>query len=283
MINNTVIFNHIPKTAGLTLSAIIRKQYSKDREFSTLGWDGGRREAINYFKNISETKRNKFSLITGHSALELFNFVKSPIILIMLRHPVDRVISLYSYVKRKSWHKFYNITNQYSLSECYENNIHHDWKELSNGQSLSLISIINKIKFDSNNCDIDNLEELKLFMERFCLVGLVEKFDESLILFRERLNWMNNIYYHKINVSREKPDLNPKIRQIILDYNKTDYELYNYTLQNFEDLVNSLNTNFNKRVESFKSKNEFLMPLMIFKNKLNYYVRRISNQLKTKL
>tara|TARA_B100001971_G_C18151913_1_gene516326 strand:+ start:276 stop:1127 length:852 start_codon:yes stop_codon:yes gene_type:complete len=283
LINNTVIFNHIPKTAGLTLSAIIRKQYSKDREFSTLGWDGGRREAINYFKNISETKRNKFSLITGHSALELFNFVKSPIILIMLRHPVDRVISLYSYVKRKSWHKFYNITNQYSLSECYENNIHHDWKELSNGQSLSLISIINKIKFDSNNCDIDNLEELKLFMERFCLVGLVEKFDESLILFRERLNWMNNIYYHKINVSREKPDLNPKIRQIILDYNKTDYELYNYTLQNFEDLVNSLNTNFNKRVESFKSKNEFLMPLMIFKNKLNYYVRRISNQLKTKL
>jgi uncharacterized protein YeeX (DUF496 family) len=283
LINNTVIFNHIPKTAGLTLSAIIRKQYSKDREFSTLGWDGGRREAINYFKNISETKRNKFSLITGHSALELFNFVKSPIILIMLRHPVDRVISLYSYVKRKSWHKFYNITNQYSLSECYENNIHHDWKELSNGQSLSLISIINKINFDSNNCDIDNLEELKLFMERFCLVGLVEKFDESLILFRERLNWMNNIYYHKINVSREKPDLNPKIRQIILDYNKTDYELYNYTLQNFEDLVNSLNTNFNKRVESFKSKNEFLMPLMIFKNILNYYVRRISNQLKTKL
>ena len=281
MSNKTVIFNHIPKTAGLTLSAMLEKQYSKDTIFSTLGWKGGRREAIRYFKNLSEFERNKFSSITGHSALELFNYIKSPVVLIMFRHPVERVISLYSYVRRNSWHEFHKITNQYSLSECYDNNIHHEWTELTNGQSSSLISSINKITVDSIENDIDNFDKIKFFIEEFCLVGLVERFDESIILFRDRLGWKKNLYYYKINVSRKKQNRNNEIRDIILSYNKDDYALYNYALQYFKDSVFCENNNFQEKVQSFKSKNEFIMPLLMFKNQFNYYVRRVPEKLKS--
>jgi|TARA_Y100000310_G_scaffold110690_1_gene109124 hypothetical protein len=281
MSNKTVIFNHIPKTAGLTLSAMLEKQYSKDRIFSTLGWKGGRREAIRYFKNLSEFERNKFSSITGHSALELFNYIKSPVVLIMFRHPVERVISLYSYVRRNSWHEFHKITNQYSLSECYDNNIHHEWTELTNGQSSSLISSIKKAKLDSIESDIDNLEGVKLFLEKFCLVGLVERFDESLIFFKESLSWKKNLYYYKINVSKNEQDNNLEIRNIILEYNKDDYDLYNYAAQYFEDSVQSMNKKFQEKVKSFKSKNGLAMPLLILKNQLNYYLRRALVKLKS--
>ena len=282
MIHKTVIFNHIPKTAGLTLNAIMEKQYSKHRIFSTLGWDGGRREAIDYFKNLSELERNKFSLITGHSALELFDFVESPIVLILLRHPVERVISLFSYVRRNSWHEFYKITNKYTLSECFKNKIHYEWKELSNGQSSSLISSINKIKAHSLETDIDNLEGVKLFLERFCVVGLLERFDESLVLFKERLSWEKNIYYYKINVSMNKSEYDHEIRDIILKYNKKDYDLYNFSLQYFEDSVNRMSKNFQEKVQSFKAKNGLVMPLLLFKNQLNYYTRRTVNKLRSK-
>jgi hypothetical protein len=287
MTSKTVIFNHIPKTAGLTLSAIMNKQYSKDRVFSTLdlkgvNWKGGRREAIDYFKNLSNFEQNQFDLITGHSALELFNALEFPIVLIMLRYPVERVMSLYSYVRRKSWHEFYQVTNQYSLVECFENNIHNEWKELSNGQSSSLVNTINKITVDSIDSHIDNLEEVKLFLLKFCLVGLVEKFDESLVLFRERLSWKNNIYYHKINVSKKTPELNPETREIILEYNKDDLDLYNFAVQYFDDLVNSMEINFKEKVQIFKSRNKLVMPLLVLSNRLNYYVKRISERIKFK-
>tara|TARA_Y100000310_G_scaffold110691_1_gene109128 strand:+ start:768 stop:1619 length:852 start_codon:yes stop_codon:yes gene_type:complete len=279
MRNKTVIFNHIPKTAGLTLSAMLEKQYSKDRIFSTLGWEGGRREAIEYFKNLSESERNKYYSITGHSALELFNYIQYPLVLIMFRHPVDRVISLYSYVRRNTWHEFHKITNQYSLPECYDNKIHHQWKELSNGQSSSLVSAINKIRVDSIESNVDDLDKVKLFIKEFCLVGLLERFDESLIFFGESLGWEKNLYYYKINVSREKPDNNHKIKDIILKYNQVDYDLYNYSVQYFEDLVNSEDENFQEKLKSFQSKNGLVMPLLILNNKLNYYVRRTLKKL----
>ena len=195
MTEKTVIFNHIPKNAGLTLSSILEKQYSKNKIFSTLGWKGGRNEAIDYFMNLSDFERNQYDLITGHSALKLFKVAKFPITLIMLRDPVERVLSLYSYLRRKSWHKFHKVTNCYTISECFENNIHDEWKELSNGQLTSLANSIDNININELNDAKNDIEKVMLFIKNYCIVGLVEKFDESLVLFKERLSWKKNIYY----------------------------------------------------------------------------------------
>ena len=52
MDNRTIIFHHIPKTAGLTLNTIIQRQFSVKTIFSTLGWESGRKEAMSIFKNL---------------------------------------------------------------------------------------------------------------------------------------------------------------------------------------------------------------------------------------
>jgi hypothetical protein len=274
MNNKTVIFNHIPKTAGLTLNSIIEKQYLDKRIFSTLDWKGGRREAIKYFKSLPESERMKYCLITGHSSLELFNYLRSPVVLVMFRNPVERVISLYSYVKRRPRHEFHTITNHYSLLECYEKNIQNEWKELSNGMSTSMAGLINKIRIDLIDENIDKLERTKYFLQKFCLVGLVEKFDESLVLFSEHLNWKNNLYYYKKNVSQGKIDQNEKLKEIILKYNKEDFDLYKFVENHFLNLVNNQNSKYQQRVKSFKLINEFSKPILLVKNKFYNYMSR---------
>ena len=286
MINNTVIFNHIPKTAGLTLSDIMKKQYSINRRFSTLefngkNWEGGRGEAIKYFMELPDYKRYNFDLITGHSALKLFNFVQNPIGLIMLRDPVDRVLSLYSYVRRMKWHNFHKVANQYSLYDCYKNNLHLEWNELYNGQSSSLLSTIKNIKFDSTKILYNDIVQIKYFLKEYCLVGLVERFDESLILFGEYLHWNKNLFYSKINVSNDKPAINPKTIEIIKQYNEDDIYLYNYFLNNFDNLINSMDAKFKNKLKSFRSKNQLIMPLLLFKKQFNYYIRRIPQKFKS--
>jgi|TARA_Y100000310_G_scaffold334120_1_gene413099 hypothetical protein len=275
MHNQTIIFHHIPKTAGLTLNTIIERQYSKNETFSTLGWDGGRKEAIDYFKNLSKDEKNKYRLIAGHSALDLFNFVESPFVLIMLRNPIDRVISLYSYVKRNSWHEFHKVTNEYSLSECFENNIHHEWDELSNGQASSLISSIRKISIYKDKNDVIDIDNVKTFFIHYCLLGIVEQFDDSLVMFRDHLSWKKHSFYYKVNVSKRKPFINDDQRDIILKHNQKDDILYKFACEQFERLITEKGKNFKNKVQSFKSINSLVMPIMNLNNQLRYYFLRI--------
>ena len=131
-------------------------------------WEGGRVQAIKYFIDLPDYRRNEFNLITGHSALELFNSVIDPIGLVMLREPVNRVLSLYSYMRKMKWHKFYDITNRYSLYECYKNKFHLEWNELYNGQFSSLVSTISKINFNSTNSFYDDFERIIVFLKEYC-------------------------------------------------------------------------------------------------------------------
>jgi len=286
MKNKTVIFNHIPKTAGLTLSDIMKKQYSNNRIFLTLDyngktWEGGRVQAIKYFIDLPDYRRNEFNLITGHSALELFNSVIDPIGLVMLREPVNRVLSLYSYMRKMKWHKFYDITNRYSLYECYKNKFHLEWNELYNGQFSSLVSTISKINFNSTNFFYDDFERIIVFLKEYCLVGLVEKFDESLNLFANYLNWNKSYYYSKINVTKDKPVIDPKTIEIVKYYNKDDIYLYNYFSNNFDNLMTNMDIKFKNNVQSFKSRNQLIMPLLLFNKQFNYYKRRLPQKFKT--
>jgi hypothetical protein len=80
----------------------------------------------------------------------------------------------------------------------------------------------------------DPLARAKLHLERFAFVGLLERFDESMLLCGIRLGW-RNVHYVKANVNRHKPAdaISPAARAAIVARSGRDVELYRWAAERF--------------------------------------------------
>ncbi|WP_199245677.1 sulfotransferase family 2 domain-containing protein [[Phormidium] sp. ETS-05] len=198
---NPLIFVHIPKAAGTTLHQIIERQYPKHLTFTL---DGTNPEAaIEEFKQLPEAQRMKIKVLKGHMPFGLHEFLSGPCTYItMLRDPVERVISHYYYVLRQPNHYLHQkITSQNMTLLDYVNS--GISTELNNGQAI-LLSGIDKRSGNLLDRSDEILEKSLQNLEQMAVVGLLEKFDESLILLQKTFGW-NNIFYVKEKVTKNKP------------------------------------------------------------------------------
>lgn len=279
----SLIFLHTPKAAGSTLNTIIDRQFLPSVIFKINNSDV--QKSINEFKNIVEEKRIKIRCLMGHMPFGLHRYLPQPSIYVtLLRNPIDRVISHYYFVLRNPNHYLYEkvTSNNMSLKDYVSSAIS---PELTNGQTR-LISGVERV--DSINGDefvsADILEIAKKNLQDYFVVGLSEKFDESLILFKRILGW-KNIFYIKRNVTDRRPSINEideETIKTIIEYNKLDIDLYIFAEQIFENFLKGQGASFNKQVEHFRLLNKYYYPFsphrMIHKIKkvTNYLLREIS-------
>jgi len=127
-------------------------------------------------------------------------------------------------------------------------------------------------------CSGEMLEQAKYNLNKFFIaVGITEKFDESLILFKERLKWKRYPVYLKLRRTPNKPSLNEiskETLQIIEKYNELDIELYEFAKRMFAKAISEL---------PFPIENEVLKLLKLKKLYLPYlkviYYRDILKQI----
>lgn len=106
----------------------------------------------------------------------------------------------------------------------------------------------------------DDARKAKRILERdFKFVGIVEEFDESLILMKKALN-LNIIAYEKKNIMKKKYTIKNKISdylmQKIKEVNKLDYELYNFVKNElYEPQKIMYGDNFIEDLRNFKQFN----------------------------
>ena len=221
--NHTIIFHHIPKTAGTTFRSILIRQYNQDKVYDI--W-GDKKLIINNFKNMSKNRRYRYKLILGHQAFKLYDYINNPLVITMLRSPVARVISLYRYVKGFEWHPYYSIVNKYSLKECFINGIYTEWSELSNGQFNSLKNSL----FETQLMDLIDIKSDENFIIKFfhqnIIFGLLESFDQSLLYFNKFIGFNNHIYYYKQKLSGYDVDIDDETIELIKEFNSLDIKLY---------------------------------------------------------
>lgn len=230
----TDIFIHIPKAAGSTLTTILDREYDPSLTYTI---EGDIEQSIRKFVSLSSNYRDKIKLLRGHIPYGLHRHInRSSKYFTMMRNPEDRIISYYHYVLRSKDHYLHDevVGGKMSLNSFVKSQI---TLELDNDQTRHLSGLFYDIPFGKITEDI--LEVAKRNIDKdFLIVGLSEKFDESLLLMKKFLNWRHLPLYVRKNVTKNRPETNTFNSQdlnLIREYNSFDVQLYSYAAKKFEE------------------------------------------------
>ena len=253
-----LIFLHIPKAGGTTLNRIISRQYKSNTIFEI-----GARPYENFqkFEQLSNVKRDEIKYLHGHVPFGLFDksLPVPPNYITMLRDPVDRIISHYYHTMDRASNLLYNEdTSKYMTLEEFATS--GPIPQLSNYQTRFISGIEDVNPFYGNkpvNEDILKIAKKNL-SEHFTAVGIIEKFDKSLVLFQNILGW-KNVNYTKQYVSKKripKEAVTEETMATIKKYNQYDIELYRFAIELFEQLISKQPSSFEDQVNNFQKSNK---------------------------
>ena len=211
-----IIFIHIPKTGGTTLNEIFKRSYAENEIYDHIPV-----EAMNeHFSQLKAENKKVIKAISGHHFYGIHDlFAKPYTYFTMMRNPIERVISLYYFLKTYPGYYEENMKNM-----SFEEYI--DWDpQAKNGQIHQICGLNSQL----------SLEKAKENLGVFELVGITELFNESLLLLKNNFNW-TNIEYVKKNVTKSRPRLSEVSTAIIKKIeknNELDIELFEYIKSNF--------------------------------------------------
>jgi hypothetical protein len=109
----TLIFLHIPKTGGISLRDTLLASCVPDRVFRILHPIDDQ----NALAALPSSERAAFQMVEGHMYYGVHELIPRPCAyLTILREPLARIRSFYSYVRRNDWHHLHARIHQESLS-----------------------------------------------------------------------------------------------------------------------------------------------------------------------
>jgi hypothetical protein len=250
-----VIFLHIPKAAGTTFANIILRQFPSDAVCRISPY------APEKFISSAEDERRSIKLLLGHMEFGLHQFLPQPSTYItMLRDPVERVRSTYNFILRKPEHPYHQALREgkVGLMEFVERGISRI--DTDNGQ-VRLLSGVQNHSVPLGKCTREMLEKadenLKAY---FSVVGLVERFDESLTLMRRQFGWRPP-FYRKMNVSKRligAERLDEDTKELIRERNVFDLELYDRAARRLEDRLKEQPESFWRELRVFQTINRIV-------------------------
>lgn len=270
----TVVFLHIPKTAGQTLYAILDREYGRQNIYTFQGGRQRLKQSIAEFCALPMAARNSFALLRGHISFGVQAHISRPFRYItMLRDPVTRIISHYYYVQKTTSHALHEqvTTQNMSLRDYVTADLS---SELDNGQTRLLSGVGNSVPI--GECTTDLLEQAITNIEsHFVTVGLTERFDESVLLMKVLLRWRKMPLYTKKNVSKRpltRDNPSEEVIRLIRMRNQLDCKLYTYAQQRFDRQITALPE---KIFERFRLLNRLYYPYGRFKSRARSLVKQL--------
>lgn len=260
----TIIFLHVGKTAGLSMRRVLRRQFPAGRIMDLR--DPGtepvrmRREGTaSRFAALPEAQRSRPRLIMGHTTYGIHEHVpRASTYITMLRRPTSLIVSLYHYVLRNERHALHDevVRAGMSLEEFVRSGI-----SLETDNS-AVRAIAGDTTTPFGGCTPEMLETVKANVERdFSVVGLTERFDESLLLLGRTFGW-RNLHYVRINVAAEgtqRAPIPPETLELIEDQNRLDAELYRWSAERLEDAIAAA-PGFEEELRRFRARNRLYAP-----------------------
>lgn len=237
--DNKIIFIHIPKTGGTTINAAMQQTYWQtvpDFYYRHITVDSKKSNSADIFDENNFAKYSHFDII------------------MMLRHPVDRAISEYHFMKeRKDFISLLQPAPK-SFAEFVNNRQTHNY----------VVSFLTGEKiYSRKRPQQTDLDRIKKAIENIPIhVGIFEQYSDSLNFFSKKVNieWKKSVEVKRITFLRPKvDDISDEIKDNILKFNNLDMELYNFCLERF----NKEKTSFsNTKIKFDISKYNHVMPYM---------------------
>jgi hypothetical protein len=248
-----LVFVHIPKTGGMTFYSMIREIYKP----SELHKINPAQESIEKYKSLPQARKDRLKAIYGHMDYGLRDLLPPDSSFItLMRHPVERVISHYHYVRR---------TENDPLRELALRSSLHDWvahcnlEEMDNGQTRRLSGMSQGVGF--GECSTEMLIQARSNIARnFALTGITGRYDETYLLMSKMFGWpIKN--YPSINVARRKPeksDVPAETLRMIEKFNALDMELYDYALRLFDKKIAQVDIRHEMRLLKERRQSSYL-------------------------
>lgn len=249
---------HIPKNAGTTLDTILNRSYPFESIFNIYPIANNRLNT-DEFINLPDSERKKIHLLKGHINFGIHQYLFGETgYVTLLRRPEERIISYYYYVLSLPTHRLYQKVTTENMS-LFDFVTQLKEGDINNAQ-VREISGINDTDEAMLAKALENIEK------HFSFIGLVEKYDESLILL-QKIYGLKTPYYKSLNKTPFRitlKDLDEKTLNAISEFNRGDIKLYNTIEKRFNNELNNLKL---KNLRLFKLKlYNFLYKLYFYSN-----------------
>jgi hypothetical protein len=251
----------MPKAAGSTLQRIIDRQYGGQNIFNIDGNGVDTVQAsIDRLRSMSEDERAEIRCLKGHIPFGIGQWLKNPVKYIsMLREPVARLVSDYNYAASTPEHVLHKEVNEKSMSLLQFVEMRAQ-SGLTNLYTRLLSGCVNweNLALSKPLLSQTELEIAKENVRKCAAVGITERFDESVLLFKKSLGW-SLFSYVRENVTRservDRRSVSSDVEKAIKEYNRLDMELYQYCREVFDETIQKAGRDFQDELSAFRREN----------------------------
>ena len=265
-----LLFNHIPKTGGVTLRIILNRVYGEKNIFLIKSTDIS--ASLEIFKSLLKEERKQFDLVAGHGAELFLPFMDAPFKITIFREPVSLFLSQYYYLKNTKEAGFYREVNRMESLEEYldfaiekgQDNLLTRYMSGSVGFLADPASPVPDMHKEGDRL----LEQAKKALNEYDAVIDLDDFDAGIYALASLLKWKKIPLYRASNRTDPYPgpeSLTPGTRDRLQHLLRYDLALYDEFVRSNIALGNSIDArslgykSFQLRQRGISILNRFLL------------------------
>ena len=219
-----LLFEHVPKCGGTSMSDYFRRHYVVSATFDRYG---ARPHEQEEFLALPETARHSYEFVLGHGVHPLLDHCDPGMVAVtMLREPVARIVSHYYFVKATPGHYLHDrvMREQMSLREYAASGISN---ELRNDMVCRFLGVTP----DEAEADPEGSVDAawNVLQERYDVVGVLERLAPAMEAIRAAAGLSDRWKDRRINRTKGRVPIekvSAEDRRVIEAHNALDIELY---------------------------------------------------------
>lgn len=254
-----LLFVHVPKTGGLTMEHLIRRQYPRRKAvWMTYQYS----DQVNKFLAMSSEEKARLRCVMGHIPYGFHRFLPEGnfVYATLLREPLVRFVSEYRYLVRHPTPGVW-LPPPEAMSSLAS---YLDYRIETGAMNVQTRIISGHFPEAGapppfSPLPAEAIEEAKRNLrEHFAVVGVTEHFDETLLLLKRRMGWTRSVRYSRRNAAPERSTLEglpASLVDRIREHTRMDAELADFAKTLLTEAVAREGEGFQRELATLRRSN----------------------------